>query len=296
MLKRAMTAAFAATLLSIGGRGIAEAQIRGSERAVVAQTVDGTTITIDYARPVARGRVLFGELVPFDVAWTPGANWATTLEVDKDIRLSGAEVPAGKYSMWMVPGQGAWRLFLDPKAELFHFQKPDSTAEQIHVAIEPRQGRHVEALTWSFPAVTGDAAVLEMMWGETSVPLDIVVQPTKPVQLAEEERAIYVGSYDMQMLEGLGWPTTGQLEVFEEDGLLRGRLPFPIHAGDELVFDLVPAGSHRFSPALYREGKLFNVEMGGSFEFDVAGERATAVRLRGIEGTVFGEGKPAGEM
>jgi hypothetical protein len=98
----------------------------------------------------------------------------------------------------------------------------------------------------------------------------------------------------MQMLEGMGWPVTGRLEVFEMDGLLRGRLPFSVHPGDELKFDLVPAGSNRFNPGLYRDGKLFNIEMGASFEFDIDGDRASAVRLRGIEGTVFGTGRRAG--
>lgn len=292
MKRYLVTTALAAALWTVIGAVDVAAQIRGSEHAVVAQTVDGTTITIEYSRPVARGRALFGDLVPYGVVWTPGANWATTLDVDKDIRVNGTDVPAGKYSMWMVPRQGsAWRLSLDPDPEIFHFVKPDSSAEQIHITADPEQGSHVEMLTWSFPAVTGDAAVLQFQWGETQVPFDLVVQPTKPVALAAEERAIYIGTYDMKMLEGIGWPTTGQFEVFEEGDMLRGRLPFSIHPGDELTFDLVPAGRHRFSPALYRDGKLFNVEMGGTFEFDVAGERATAVRFRGIEGTVFGEGK-----
>lgn len=296
MMQRVMTAALAVSLLCTIGAGAAGAQIRGSEHAVAAQTIDGTTITVEYSRPVARGRALFGDLVPYDVVWTPGANWATTLDVDKDIRVNGTDVRAGKYSLWMVPREGApWRLSLDPEDEIFHFVKPDSSAEQIHIAADPEQGSHVEMLTWSFPAVTGDAAVLQFQWGETKVPFDVVVQPTKPVTLAAEDRALYVGTYDMKMLEGIGWPTTGQFEVFEEGDMLRGRLPFSIHPGDELVFDLVPAGRHRFSPALYRDGKLFNVEMGGTFEFDVTGERATAVRFRGIEGTVFGEGQPGND-
>lgn len=293
MMHRVVTAALMAGSLCTTGAGGAAAQIRGSEHAVVAQTIDGTTVTIEYSRPVARGRTLFGDLVPYDVVWTPGANWATTIDVDKDIRLNGTDVPAGKYSMWMVPRQGGqWRLSLDPNPEIFHFQKPDSSAEQIHIAAAPQDGPHAETLTWSFPAVTGDAAKLQFQWGEVAVPVDVVVQPTKPVILAADERAIYVGTYDMQMLEGIGWPTTGQLEIFEEGEMLRGKLPFPIHPGDELVFDLVPAGRHRFSPALYRGGKLFNIEQGGTFEFDVSGERATAIRFRGIEGTVFGQGQP----
>jgi hypothetical protein len=61
-----------------------------SEHAVVAQTVAGTTITVEYYRPQARGRdSLLGKVVKWGGRWTPGANWATTIEVDRDVRLNG---------------------------------------------------------------------------------------------------------------------------------------------------------------------------------------------------------------
>ena len=67
-----------------------------SEHAVAAQTVAGTTITVEYYRPQARGRdSLFGKVVKWGEHWTPGANWATTIEVDHDVRLNGAAAPEG---------------------------------------------------------------------------------------------------------------------------------------------------------------------------------------------------------
>ncbi|GMV07099.1 MAG: hypothetical protein AMXMBFR53_33740 [Gemmatimonadota bacterium] len=273
----------------------ADAQIRGSERASVSQTVDGTTLTLDYARPSARGRALFGHLVPWNVVWTPGANWATTLTVDRDVRLGGVPVPAGDYSVWMIPREGAWTLTLNPEPRIFHFQKPDSADGQIHVAVRPERAHHMEMLTWSFPAVSGDGALLAMHWGDTRVSVDVVVQPTKPAAVAPEDRALYVGRYDLSIMDGIGYPTAAFLEVAEEEGRLRARMPFPIHPGDELEFDLVPAGTHRFSPGLYHGDQLFNVEMGVSFEFDVQGGRARAVTMRGIEGTAFGTGATAAD-
>lgn len=294
-MRRSTMAVCAATACSLFAARDGIAQIRGSERAVIGQTIDGTIITIEYSRPSARGREIFGSLVAWDVPWT-GANWATTLEADKDIRLNGTEVPAGKYSMWVVPRNDQdWTLFLDPNHKLFHIQKPDSTPEQIRMAVTPETGPHVEMLTWSFPGVSGDAAQLRMQWGTAALPLQIVVQPTRPVALDAGKRALYVGTYELKMLPRMGWPDTGQLEIFEHDGMLRARLPFPIHPHDDLEFDLVPAGTHRFNPGLYRDGKLFNIEMGASFEFEVNDDQATRATLRGIEGTVFGEGTRTAE-
>ena len=287
-------AATAATLLSSAAASGAAAQIRGSEAGAVGQTLDGTTISMAYSRPSARGRELFGALVPWDVVWTPGANWATTLQTNRAVRLNGIDVPSGKYSVWMIPHEGpTWTLTLNPEPKLFHFQKPDSADGQIHIAVQPEATTHTEMLTWSFPTVSGDAAVLQMRWGTTAVPVDVLVEPSRPATLAEEDRTPYLGTYDLRIIDGVGYPTDAWLEVTEgPDGTLRGRMPFPIHPGDELEFDLVPAGMHRFNPGMYHGDRLFNIEVGVSFEFDVDG-RASDVTFRGIEGTAFGRGRRA---
>src|ERR671912_35798 len=79
------------------------AQIRASEIGTMSQIIDGTKITMEYSRPRVRGRdPLFGtRIVRWDEVWTPGANWATTFDVTKDLTLGGQRVPKGKYSMWI---------------------------------------------------------------------------------------------------------------------------------------------------------------------------------------------------
>ncbi len=268
----------------------AHGQIQASERAVVSQSVDGTTLTLEYSRPVARGRELFGALVPWGVVWTPGANWATTLEVDKDIRLNGVEVSAGKYSVWAIPNRDHFTISLNPNPRIFHFVKPDSTSGQIHISAEPTQASHVEMLTWSFPVVRGDGAVLNMQWGTTAVALQVVVQPSRPVVLAEDVQAQFLGAYEMSFPPWTGWPAEGRLEIFATDGLLRGRLPFRLHPDDELEFALIPAGGPRFNPGLLRGDELFNVEIGINVEFVVEEGQATAVKFLTPWGDVMAEG------
>ena len=114
MHPRARSALLALALLA-AAPSVAAPQIRGSEWASVSQTLDGTTLTVEYHRPAARGRPLFGSLVPWDRVWTPGANWATTFQADRDVRLNGVEVPAGTYSVWRIPRPGPWTLTLEPQ-------------------------------------------------------------------------------------------------------------------------------------------------------------------------------------
>ena len=281
----------AAALLCLAATPSA-AQIQASPRSTVSQTIDGTTITVDYSRPAARGRELFGALVPWNSVWTPGANWATTLEVDRDVRLNGVEVPEGKYSVWAIPRPDRFTITLNPEPEIFHFVKPDSADDQIHISAETEERPHAEMLTWSFPHVRGDAGVLLFQWGTTAVPLEILVQPTRPVELAEEIRKMYVGTYEMSFVEGIGFPQlTGDLRIWEEDGKLRGQLPFPIHPNDEPAWDLIPASDGQFNPGLYRGDTLFNVEMGLNVDFEVDVDRATGVEFRGPQGMLFAEGE-----
>ena len=82
---------FLATIaMSLGLSPAVSAQVRASEPALVAQTIDGTRLTVEYSRPRARTRdSLFGRVVTWGEVWTPGANLATTLEVGKDVKING---------------------------------------------------------------------------------------------------------------------------------------------------------------------------------------------------------------
>ena len=282
-----------AALLGLQLAQPAEAQIRGSEKGSVSQTIDGTTITVEYSRPTARGRDLFGALVPWDIVWTPGANWATTLETDKDIQINGVEVAAGAYSVWMTPRQGTWTLTLNDNPEFFHFQKPDPSLGKYNIDIEAESANHMEMLTFTFPHVSGDAATLAFHWGETMVPMDILVEPSQPVILTADERAQFIGTYALSEIAPIpGWTPEAELRITEgEDGMLRGWMSFTIHPEDANDFDMIPAGMNRFSPGLYQQGKLFNVEPAVAFEFELGDDgKAATVVLRGGEGSAFGKG------
>ena len=195
-----MRASASLTLLALAGN--ASAQVRASEQGSVSQTVDGTVITLEYSRPVARGRTeLFGVVVEWDRMWTPGANWATTLEVSKAVRINGESLPEGEYSVWMVPREGgSWDVVFHDDERRFHTQRPDSASdgEVLRVAATAGTGEHMETLAWYFPVVTRDGATLRMHWGTTVVPLRITVEPSRTVALSEGQRRPYLGRYTMR--------------------------------------------------------------------------------------------------
>ena len=150
-------------------------KVAKSQPAAVSQRIANTEITITYSRPVARGRELFGALVPYDTVWNPGADQATAIAVTRDIRVNGRELAAGKYSIWAIPRAAAWTIIFSKAADVYHTPYPGETQDALRLDINPEAGPHLEVLTFYFPEVEGKEAVLRLHWGTTMVPLAIRV-------------------------------------------------------------------------------------------------------------------------
>jgi hypothetical protein len=248
----------------------------------VSQKVDGTTISLEYDRPVARGRELFGKLVRWNQTWTPGANNATTIEVDKDVRINGGVIPKGKYSVWMIPRETeAWTVFFHRKARLFHTQRPTQEDEQLHIDVTPEQGAHMETLAWYFPVVGPEMTTLRMHWGTTIIPMTIDVSSTMAFDsLRSAQRARYLGTYRMSG----EWGGNTQIVIRDVDGQLlasRENPPPGVHAD----FALIPAGGeHRFYAGMGDKGRVLEVTTSETVVFLFDGDRVTAFEFRNADG------------
>ncbi len=267
-------AAAVALLAQLDARVLA-AQLIPSEKALVAQTVDGTRMTVEYSRPRLRGRTnLLGTAEPWGRAWTPGADDATTLEVSRPVRIFGKAVPAGKYSVWMVLREtGPWTLVLDPRAGLFHTQHPDSTAQQIRSPVAVQRAAHVEALTWSFPIVGVTGATLEMRWGTRSVSIPIEVTPAFPLTIAAADAAHYVGEYALTSES----PAPRFTVLLRGDALIAQRA----RPGEApLEYHLLPLGGDRFVQGEMFRGEVWRTNAASTIEFQRTGGRVTGFEMR----------------
>src|SRR6202020_1646926 len=73
---------------------------------------DGKTVTVDYSSPRAKGRKIFGGLVPYGQVWRAGANEATTITADTVVTVGGKSVPAGTYTLFTIPNADKWTLII----------------------------------------------------------------------------------------------------------------------------------------------------------------------------------------
>jgi hypothetical protein len=267
------------------------AQIRASERGSVSQTIDGTVITVDYARPQIRGRdSVFGRVVRKGETWTPGANWATTLEASRPIRLNGLEVPAGKYSVWFVTGDGEWKVHLHRTPRLFHTQHPKLDQMFLSVAAAPATAEPpLEVLTFDFPRVGRDGATLRFRWGQVSLPLEIAVQSSRAAIAASEDAfAPYLGSYEMTMEGEDGKTVVMKAELINANGSLRAVID---GAWGPMTMEFVPTDQpHQFRPAFVDKGQIVDVEEVPVI-FEMEGGRAVGFKIMGIGDDVWMRGK-----
>jgi hypothetical protein len=150
-------------------------QVRKSQAAAVSQRVANTEITVTYSRPVARGRDLFGALVPYDVTWNPGADQATAVAFSRDVRVNGQPLAAGKYSLWVIPRAETWTVIFSRDGDVFHIPYPGEGRDALRLDVRAETGPHAEVLTFDFPTVEGKTVVLRLHWGSVVVPLAIDV-------------------------------------------------------------------------------------------------------------------------
>jgi hypothetical protein len=153
----------------------AEAQPgRRSQRGTVTQSVNGTEISIRYFRPVLRGRVAFPAVVSWGRTWTPGADSATRIETSGPIDVEGKSLPAGKYSIWVIPQEkDAWTVIFNRAADVFHLTHDESQDALRVDARVTTVAQSVETLEFSFPLVDADSAVMQLQWGTFVLPLRI---------------------------------------------------------------------------------------------------------------------------
>jgi hypothetical protein len=135
-----------------------------------------TDISVTYARPSVKGRVVFGELEKFGKAWRVGANEATTITFAHNVKLEGKPLKAGTYAFLAIPhNQNDWTVVINAVANMWGAYVHDSTKDVLRVNVKAQPTEHKELLTFEFSDVTAKSATLSFAWAKTRVPLRIEV-------------------------------------------------------------------------------------------------------------------------
>jgi hypothetical protein len=122
---------------------------RPSPPAVASGKINGAKITIDYSSPSVKGRKIWGGLVPYNTLWRAGANEATIFSTDKAIEVDGKKLPAGKYSLFMTPGEKEWTVFFNSESGQWgdtHEGKANMDPKKVvlEVKVKPKESNEAQ--------------------------------------------------------------------------------------------------------------------------------------------------------
>jgi hypothetical protein len=136
--------------------------------------VGGATVTITYSSPSVKGRKIFGDLVPYDKIWRAGANEATIFETDKEVKVEGKSLPAGKYSLYAIPGEKEWSFVFNSEVGQWGIKRGGDTTKDPAKDVLSVKAKPVKSASMTekmIYEVTSKGFLLR--WDNTEVPVMI---------------------------------------------------------------------------------------------------------------------------
>ena len=141
---------------------------------------NGMDLSVNYSSPFKKDRVIFGELVPYDVVWRTGANEPTTFTTATDITVGGKSLPAGNYALWTIPGKENWSFIFNSEipewgVTILSGGKKTTRNEEtdvLQVTVPVKQlPQSIESLTIDFEE--NEQLYLSLAWDKTKVSVPI---------------------------------------------------------------------------------------------------------------------------
>jgi tetratricopeptide (TPR) repeat protein len=171
-----------------------EAQVKTpqpSPKSTLNQVVGLTDVVVEYNRPSAKGRVVFGDLVSFGKTWRTGANANSTVSFSDDVTIAGKLLKKGKYAIFTVPKADIWEVnFYSATDNWGTPENWDENKVAARVMVDPIMlGNHVETFTISINNLTNDSATLDIFWEKTMVSVKFEV-PSQKMAMASIEKTL----------------------------------------------------------------------------------------------------------
>jgi hypothetical protein len=181
MSKQKLLAVLGASILSIGTFSALAQSIKmpaPSPAQTIKQSFGLGEISIDYSRPLVKGRVIFGDLVPYGKIWRTGANSATKVTFTDDVQFGGKDLKAGTYALYTIPNKSSWTVMLYSDLTLGgNVAEYNQEKEVLRVNIPTKYTESkVESFTIGLAKVKPSSAVLELAWDYTKVPIKITTE------------------------------------------------------------------------------------------------------------------------
>jgi hypothetical protein len=154
---------------------------RDSQHAKVIQRVGITDITINYHRPLVKGRKVWGGLVPYGQVWRAGANENTTIEFSDPVTVEGKPLAKGIYGLHMIPTENDWTIIFSKVATAWGSFTYKESEDALRVTVKSHAADAEEALAYEVDDVTPTSAMIALRWEKLAVPFKVEVNTNEIV-------------------------------------------------------------------------------------------------------------------
>ena len=176
MKLKSITTALALMALSITAVDAQQLKVPApSPLQTVKQAFALDNITIEYSRPSVKGRIIFGDVVPFGKVWRTGANASTKITFGEDVKIEGTAVAAGTYALYSIPNKDSWELMIYKDLTLGgNVADYKSENEVLKIKVKPTAlTSKVETFTINVADVTANTCAIELVWDKTKVAFNV---------------------------------------------------------------------------------------------------------------------------
>ncbi|MFM7585911.1 MAG: DUF2911 domain-containing protein [Bacteroidota bacterium] len=136
-----------------------------SPKASVMQVVGVTEVSVTYSSPAVKGRVVWGDLVPFDEVWRTGANSATEISFSTAVQLAGNTVKAGKYALFTIPGRDNWTIILNSNEGQWGSTNYKKELDVVRFTVRPGMSERMqERLNFAIELTGDERAEVVLRW------------------------------------------------------------------------------------------------------------------------------------
>lgn len=187
---------------------------RVSQHALVTQRIGITDITINYHRPLANGRQIWGKVVPYGQVWRAGANENTKITFSDPVTIEGQPLEKGTYGLHMIPGEEEFTVIFSKNATSWGSFSYKQDEDSLRVKVKPQPTELHDALTYDFDDVKPDSTVVTMRWDKVAVPFKVHVDVNAIVTASVHEQIRGLNQYYWE-----GWDDAAQYFVVNKINL-----------------------------------------------------------------------------
>jgi hypothetical protein len=166
-----------------------------SQKAEVSQKIGITEITINYHRPLAKDRKVWGGLVPYGKVWRAGANENTTITFSDPVTIEGKPLDKGTYGLHMIPNADEWTIIFSKNYTSWGAFTYDQAEDALRVNVKPVAADLHNAVTYDFDQLQPDSAVIELEWEKLAVPFKVSVNVHEIVQASLKKQLRGLAQY-----------------------------------------------------------------------------------------------------